>query len=245
MKKLEKTLWFSFFVALICHSILWLGLRHTQARWINVPPVPSEFSALVSSLGDPQLAYRSAGVMLQNLGDHGGQTRSLKEYNYDELVKWFYLADSLDASSDYIPYIASYYFGAIDKEKDKIRPLVDYLYEVGNRPEGQKWRWLAHAVYIARFRIDDLDLAYSMAIDLARLANKKDSKLPNWARQMPAFILNAQGEKEAALAIMIEILGSVGDQLHPNEVNHTRWYICDEILSPEERETNPLCEKPY
>ena len=100
-----------------------------------------------------------------------------------------------------MPYIASFYFGALDDTTEKLRPLIHYLYEVGNAAEGEKWRWLAHAVYLARFKLQDLDLAYKMALDLAALANQDGSDLPNWARQMPAFILNAKGDKQAAMAI--------------------------------------------
>ena len=41
---------------------------------------------------------------------------------------------------------------------------------------------------------------------------------------------------------MLEILASVGDKLHPNEVNHTRAYMCEDILTPEEAIKNPLCQ---
>lgn len=238
----HKIVWLFLALALCAQFVLWTSVRKVHAEWINVPPVPSQTAILASAIGDPQLAYRSIGVMLQNLGDMDGKSRSLKEYNYDDLALWFDITKLLDARSDYMPYIASYYFGALDGEPEKLAPLVNYLYRVGNSAEGQKWRWLAHAVYLARFKLENLDLAYKMALDLAALANAPDSTLPNWARQMPAFILNAKGEKEAALAIMVEIISSVGDKLHPNEINHTRGYICEKILSPQEAANNPLCE---
>jgi hypothetical protein len=242
MKRLQITLWAFFGLAIIAQAALWMNVREVQSRWLNVPPVPSDTAINASALSDDQFAYRSVSIMLQNLGDTGGRTTSLKDYNYDKLAQWFYLARRLDDKSSYVPYIAAYYFGALEGYPEKLRPLVKYLYEVGNDNKNEKWRWLAHGVYLARFRMEDLDTAYGMALDLAALADRPDSDMPNWARQMPAFILNAKGDKEAALAIMLEIISSVGEKLHPNEINHTRGYICEQIFTPEEAEKNELCQ---
>lgn len=242
MKKQLLTLWAVFLIVMIVQGGLWFSVRKVQAEWLNVPPLPSDSAVEAAAFGDRQLAYRSIGIMLQNLGDTGGRVTALRDYNYDMLTKWLYLTSRLDRESSYTPYIAAYYFGGLSDTTEKLRPLVKYLHNIGNSPEGEKWRWLAHAVYLARYRVEDMDMAHKMAVDLAALANRPDSEMPNWARQMPAFILNQQGEKEAALIIMLEILSSVGDKLHPNEVNHTRGYICENILSPEEAKKTDLCD---
>jgi hypothetical protein len=242
MKTQQITVWIIFTVMLIAQAGLWITLRETQAQWLNVPPVPSDSAVRASALGDEQFAYRSIGIMLQNLGDTGGRVTSLKDYNYTDLGKWLDLTYRLDPKSSYMPYIVSYYFGAVDGYPEKLPPIISYLYKAGMSSHGESWRWLAHAVYLARFKMQDLDKAYEMALDLAAIANKPESKLPNWARQMPAFILNAQGDKQAALAIMLEIISSVGEKLDPNEINHTRGYICEQILTPAEAAKNKLCE---
>lgn len=242
MSSLEIKAWSAFALILGLLAASWLPLRKEQARWLNVPPVPTDGAVYASALGDGQLAYRSIGVMLQNLGDMHGRVTALKDYNYPDLGKWFDLTMRLDPRSDYIPYIASYYYGGLDNDSDKLKPVVDYLFKAGLSDEGEKWRWLAHAIYLARFKLHDLDYALKMANILAAKAHDADSGLPNWARQMPAFILNAKGEKEAALQIMVEIIASVGDKIHPNEVNHTKGVICEQILSPEEAKQNPLCQ---
>ncbi len=242
MSKAEKKLWLIFFIFLIGNAGLWLVLRQTQAKWMNVPPVPGKNAVYASALGDGKFAYRSLGIMLQNLGDTGGRSTSLHEYDYDALGRWFFLMDSLDHRSNYLPYVAAYYYGALEGEPDKLRNVVKYLHAVGLSIKNEKWRWLAHAVHLARFKMNDLNLSYSMAKELAALADEPGADLPNWARQMPAFVLNQQGEKEAAYQLMLEILSSVGDKLHPNEINHTRGYICEQILTPEEAKDNPICQ---
>lgn len=243
---LEHKLWLCFALIFSLNLVLWQFTRPRQEVWINVPPVPTEQSVALSSLGDLQFAYRSLSVMLQNLGDEGGRMTPLRDYNFPDLGRWFFLMDRLDSRSNYIPYIAAYYYGAVngDEVAEKLRPVVDYLHAVGSSDEGEKWRWLAHAVYLARFKMHDLDYALSMARELSAMGFRRLDDMPPWTRQMPAFVLNAKGDKQAALALMMGLLSSVGDKVHPAEVNHTRGYICEQILTPEEAAKFPLCVEP-
>jgi hypothetical protein len=86
--------------------------------------------------------------------------------------------------------------------------------------------------------MQDLDLALKYAQELAALPGE----LPAWARQMPAFIFNAKGDKKEALAMMLEILKSGVGKYHPNEINNTVYMICTTILEPEEAKVHPLCQ---
>lgn len=229
-------------IAVLANIGVWHSVRHVKSRWLNVPPVPSEAGILAFTLGDKEFAYRFVSLVLQNLGDVGGRSLMLKEYDYAELTRWMYLADKLDPVSDFVPYLASNYFGAVTPA-ETMRPMIAYLREIGNRPDGQKWRWLGQAVYLARFRMNDMELAKELAYELA---NNKNPKIPGWARQMPGFVLNAHGEKEAAYAIMVETLKSSADKLSPQEVNYMRVYICTRILDKKQANSNPLCENlPY
>jgi hypothetical protein len=57
--------------------------------------------------------------------------------------------------------------------------------------------------------------------------------MPAWARQMPAFVLDASGEKEDARKIIEEILETTED-LHPNEVNFMAGYLENDLKTPKE-----------
>ena len=236
-KAQRLTIYALFALSLALNTLLWAHARPIKARWLNVPPPPSREGVAFSGLGDKALAYRSIGLMLQNLGDTGGRVTGLKAYNYDNLVKWFYLADYLDPHSDFVPYLAAFYFGAVDDPK-KLEPLVDYLHFAGNRSEGKKWVWLGHAVYLARFQLKDQDKAYKMAVEMASLPGK----LPAWTKEMPAFIMNVKGEKQAAYDIMVEILRSNAKEMDPIEVNFMRDYICNRILDKQRAKADPVCE---
>ena len=65
--------------------------------------------------------------------------------------------------------------------------------------------------------------------------------MPDWTRHMQVNVLNQQGEKEAALQLMLSILKDKSENLHPNEVNERIRYICEQILDPEEASTHSLC----
>lgn len=224
-------------LVLVANIGLWFHSRHIRPYWGNVPPVVSERSAVISALGDRQMAYRATGLMLQNIGTTGGKDQPLQNYNYDMIGKWLMLGSRLDPVANYLPALAAYYYSAT-QNKASLGPIVDYLAEAGMRPEPHKWRWLAQAVYLARFELKDLN----KALDLAhKLANLSRSDMPIWTRQMPAFVMNAQGDKRASYALMMGILSSSGKDLSPPEILFIRDYICDQVLSPAEALSEPLC----
>ncbi len=229
-------LWATFLLLLAGNAGLWASVRGAQARWTNVPPVAPEAGAAAFALGDRALAYRAIGLMLQNMGDSGGRVTNLRQYDYDRLVQWFELEDRLDPRSDFMPILASYYFGAVD-DPQKLAPLVAYLRRVGNEPGNRRWRWLAQGVHLARYGLNDLDLAYAMALELAALPGD----MPAWTRQMPAFIMTARGDKEAAYAIILEILKSDARKMDPVEIRFMKNYMCKRLLTPEQAAQNDLC----
>ncbi|MGB4106951.1 MAG: hypothetical protein WBK55_04050 [Alphaproteobacteria bacterium] len=234
----RRILYIFFLLVMALHVAAWLQVRTAHARWMNVPPAPNGKGAEIFTLGDPQFAYRMTGVMLQNLGDTGGRSTAFKEYDYNHLAAWFNLAHGLDPRSDFVPMLAGFYFSSVD-DPAKIAPLAEYLHQVGNSTEGEKWRWLAQAVYLARYKLKDMDKAYLWARELAAIPRPD---LPAWTKQMPAFVLNAGGDKQAAYDIMVEMLRSGKNKLPREEVNAMVYYICKRILDPGKAEQDPLCQ---
>jgi hypothetical protein len=231
-------LWFLLAAMLVLHAGLWMSVREVKARWANVPPVPSISGTAAMMLGDRQMAYRVAGLMLQNLGNTGGRSEAFKNYDYQRLKEWLLLAWALDSKSNFVPYLASYYFGSVE-DPEKIRPLVEYLIIAGRGMTGEKWRWMAQAIYLTRYKLKSPDRAYELATELAA---RQDETMPIWARQMPAFIMTAKGDKQAAYDIMVNILKSSAEKMPAEEVNFMRHYICDKLLDKAQAATNPLCK---
>lgn len=231
-------LWLALLLLLGAQILAWSDVRNVRAHWANVPPVPNRAGFTAFSLGDPQFAYRIAGLMLQNLGNTGGRTEKFEAYDYDRLGQWFQLSRNLDDESNFVPFLAAYYFSAVEGV-DRLKPLVNYLEFAGQDKGIRKWQWLAQATYLSRYKIKDMNEAYRLANMLAALP---DPSLPYWAKQMPAFVLMDSGDKKAAYDIMVEILKSSRDTMPVEEVNFMLSYICTRILDAEGAKTDPLCE---
>lgn len=230
---------YMFFTLVIFVNIaFWQYSRDIQTKWLNVPPAPSVQYSTLGALGDKQFFMRSSGLALQNMGDMGGRNTPLKDYNYDTLGQWLFLSKKLDGISNYFPFLAAYYFGAT-QDKKQLSVIIDYLADVGGQAGNDKWRWLAQAVYLARFHQNDLDKALNLAYALASISTED---MPAWTRQMPALVLNAKGEKEAAYSIIVEVLRSKGTSMDPAEVNAMKAYVCEQILDENESVMNPICE---
>ena len=216
-----------FFIVFLTLNIgFWLYSKNIGKTWGNVPVAPSEFKININFLGDDQLAYRSYAFMLQSIGNVDGNTISLKKYDYTKLKDWFFIAHKLDPKSDIVPALAAYYFGAV-LDPDKLDHVLDYLAVVGQNPEGDKWRWLGHAVYLARHQLEDNERALELAY---LLADNKSPDLADWAKQMPVFILQDEGKSDLAYKIMLNLLISNAETLHPNELFFMREYICQTLL---------------
>lgn len=227
------------FLALALNGAFWLYAHPLRARWTNVPPTPSLSGALSLTLSDSQFAYRVIGLMLQNFADTGGRTTPLKDYDYPALSRWFFLEDSIDPVSNYLPMLAAFYFGGTTDPLQVAR-VVDYLEIVGRRPYGEKWRWMAQAVYLARHVMEDKNRAIELAM---QLSENKAPHMPAWTRTMPALILNEQGSKAFAYNIMMGILKDRGETLDSAEFMYVRDSVCDDILSKDQALVHPLCKK--
>jgi hypothetical protein len=213
--------------ALLAHGTLAWHHRTLHAGWPGVPSPPSGALAPLLTLGDDQLFYRSAAFGLQNMGDGGGRTTPLAHYDYGRLEAWLRLLDELDPQADYAPTLAGYYFGQ-SPVPDDLRRIVAYLRTIGARDPTRHWRWLAHAVYLARHRLHDVALALEVARDLAGLAG---SEAPLWVRQMPAFVLADVGEREAARDLLETILAT-DRNLSDGEIVFMRHFIDQRLAGP-------------
>lgn len=217
--------------AILCVNFLfWCASHDVYQRWSGVPPVPDRTGAVMMTLGDPEFSYRILALSLQNLGNLGVNMAPLKDYNYHELGKWFLLLSSLDPVSDHVPTLAAYYFGATRVPAD-IAVVVRYLAAVGQEPFGAKWRWLVQAIYLAQHRMYNENLALRLAQILAHMP--QSVKMPAWARQMPAFVLEKQGDKEAARALMIDMLRTQKD-ISPQDISNMTFFLIHQVgMSPQ------------
>lgn len=196
--------------------------------WPGVPPTPSESAALFYGYGDRELTYRNIAMMLQNAGDTGGRTTNLKDYDYQTIEDWLWLSNKFNNKAGHIPTLAAYYFGAA-KENDQLKHLVDYLAHVGLDNQNERWRWLAHAVFLARFKLEDQPRALELA---QKLASISDEHMPGWTKVMPAYVMNTMGNKKEARDLFLLILADPNSFSDQADINQSCWYINENLREP-------------
>lgn len=212
-----------FFLITIIQIFFWYSTHHIKPEMHIVPDVPGELAVKATSLGDEELYFRILAMELQNAGDSFGRFTALKLYDYKKLSQWFYLLDTLDNKSNFVPSIAAYYYSNTQNIPDVIY-VVNYLDYHSSKDMKEKWWWMSQAVYLANFKLKDQKLALKLAYKLS----KTPGKIPAWARQMPAFIHEKLGEKDQAIKIIKEFLDNEKD-LTPEELNFVHYFIKDRL----------------
>jgi len=186
-----------------------------------VPDVPGHQALHALSFGDDEFTFRVLALTLQNAGDTYGRFSPLRYYDFNKLYNWFNLLDELDAKSDMIPAMASYYFAQTQNTAD-VRYIVDYLNIHGARDVAHKWWWLLQSIYLSMHKLDDMDLALKAAKPL------NDEKVPAWAREMTAVVYEKRGEMEDALNIMEAIKKNAKD-LSDKDLKYITYFVNERL----------------
>jgi len=189
-----------------------------------VPPVPTSTALRAQGLGDGQFAFRARSLQLQHLGNLGGRVVPYKDMDYARLERWFRTLDRLDDRAIVVPVTAAFLYSNTQRAAD-VRHLVAYLADRARARPATGWRWMAHAIYLARYRLEDPDLALRLAGELRRFEGED---IPPWARQLEIFVLRDIGRKDAARALVLGMLED-GAKLPPAERRWLRFYLEREL----------------
>ncbi len=163
------------------------------------PDAVSDNEADVVAMGDRKFYFRWHLFNLQNAGLTYGRATELREYDYEKLYYWFRLLDRFDNESNFLPSLASYYFGRTGDEA-KQRFIARYLAEYTKYRLESKWFWQVEAVHVADHKLNDRNLSLALALPLLDL-----HEAPVIVRELPAFVYERRGEMDKALAVMDEI----------------------------------------
>jgi len=223
-------------VVFVCFQVIfWSQTRARLPDMGIVPDVPGRTAVKALSFGDEEFYFRLLTLDIQSAGDTFGRFTELYKYDFKKLYAWFILLDSLDNESDYVPFIASYYYSQTQHVQD-VRYVVDYLYQhSASRPEKKYW-WLAQAVYLAQHKLQDKDLAIKMALPLEKADNA-----PFWVRQLPAFVHESRGEMADALRI-IEHIQANSKNIPEGELHFMKYFVDERIKRLEKLQNE--AEKP-
>ncbi len=206
---------------LVCQVAFWQSTKDIRPDLGIVPEVPGKQAVEALSFGDKQFYFRILAHNIQNAGDTYGRFTALRYYDFSKLYLWFNLLDSLDARSDMIPSMATYYFGQTQNTAD-VRYIVDYLYDHATRDVEHKWWWLLQSIYLAMHRLDDKDLALKVAKPMV------NEKVPVWAQQMVAVVHEKRGEMEAAYEIMNTIKDHA-ENIPDKDLNYMVYFVKERL----------------
>ena len=218
-----------FALAVASQGAFWWKTKHISPDIGIVPDVPSVETVKALSFGDEQALFRYLGLGIQNAGDTYGRFTALYKYDYFKLYHWLRLLDSLDDRSDYLPSMATYYFGQTQRKSD-VKYIYDYLVEHAYERPKEKWWWLVQASYLANHKLNNADLALEAATPLETTRG-----IPLWAQQMPAFVYEKKGEMGAALQIIEGIMNSA-EEIEQGELNFMRYFVDERLKRIKEME---------
>ena len=202
-------------IILILIELTWAVFRmppKAHKEQLGNPP-PVSYMRL-SSLGDDIFLSRVLALWLQSFDYQPGISLSYKELDYDRLVSWLNTILKLDPRYQYPLLLATRIYGEVN-DASKQRKIIEYARHAFIDRPNSRWRWMAHAVYLAKYRLGDLDLALDLARELAN--HVTSDTVPFWARQMHIYTLEDMGELRAAKILLGGLLES-GEVKDPKEV---------------------------
>jgi hypothetical protein len=183
-----------------------------------MPVPPSERSVKLLSLNAPLVASKITMLWLQAFDNQANISIPFARLDYDLLIAWLELCLRLDPLSQYPLLAASRLYTLIDDEV-KVRKMNQFTYDKFLEDPVRRWPWIAHAIYVAKHRLEDLDTAleYARALRL----NTVEGQAPYWARHMEVYITEDLGDIEATKILIGGLLesGAVTDE---NEIRFLR-----------------------
>ena len=174
----------------------------------------------LASLNDSITIAKLLMLWVQAFDNQPGVSLSLKELNYERVIVWLALIMSLDENIQYPLFAASRFYTEVP-DIDKKKLMIGFVKNKFLQNPDQRWASMAHAVYVAKHRIKDLQLAVEYA-RLLRL-HATGENVPYWAKQMEFFVLEDMGELEAAMILIGGLLESGElDDKHQQEFLRSR-----------------------
>ena len=131
----------------LMQAVFWFFSNRIKPTFIITPYPPTKTEIEALSFGDKQFFYRKLAFNLQNAGDKFGHYTNFAQHDYYKLRRWFEALDNIDKKSQYIPYMAAYYYSIVqDTERSKI--IAEYITNYAKKDPQQHWRLLTTAAYI-------------------------------------------------------------------------------------------------
>lgn len=223
-----SSVWIALFLSLFLQCYWHWSSTNLEIKrdYLPVPPKTSLVSLV--SLDDSITAAKWVMLWLQAFDNQPGISIPLRELNYPRVTEWLDLVLKLDNKIQY-PLLAAIRFYAEVADEQKQRTMIDYISKKFIENPDERWQFMAHAVYIAKHRIKDQQLALGCAKLIREYATGKN--VPYWAKQMEIFVLEDMGELESAKILIGGLLES-GELKDAHQIN----FLTQRLIKIEERQ---------
>lgn len=168
-----------------------------QATELDTAPSAVLFDLI--SMGDPIALSKILILRIQSFDNQPGISIPFNKLDYHKVVSWLERVAELDPYSRY-PYLLAARVYAQVNDPERKRIMLNFVHSGFLKNPELQWPAMVQAVFIARHRLKDLDLALRYARDI-RL-NLKGEHIPSWVRQMELFVLEEMGDLESAKVLL-------------------------------------------
>ncbi|MBI5912674.1 MAG: hypothetical protein HY848_22310 [Betaproteobacteria bacterium] len=180
----------------------------------DLMPPPATSLLRLASLGEPIALAKILMLQLQAFDYQSGSKVPYKNLDYARVEAWLSRILELDPEGQYPLLAASRLYAEVPDEARQ-RSMLDFVYRAFLRDPNRRWPWLAHATFLAKHRLKDMDLALKYAAALHTYITAGD--VPAWAMTMEIFIREDLNELETA-RVMIGGLLAGGRITDPGEL---------------------------
>jgi hypothetical protein len=174
-----------------------------KAQDLTQPPAASLLR--LASLGDPIALAKILMLHLQAFDYQSGSRIPYKELDYARVEAWLSRILELDPLGQYPLLAAARLYAEVPREA-KQRSMMDFIYRQYFLDPNRRWPWLAHAAFLAKHRLKDMNLALKYAAALQKYTTAKD--VPAWVTTMEIFMREDMNELETARLMIGGLIAS-------------------------------------
>ena len=184
-----------------------------KAEELYSPPPLAYMRAL--SFSDEIVLSKITMLWLQAFDNQPGISIPFRQLDYNKVVQWLNLVLELDPLGQYPLLMASRVYGEVaDNARKKL--MLEFVYNRFFEDPNRRWPALAQAVFVAKYKLKDYQLAFKYADAMARNVTAKN--VPFWVKEMHIYVLEDMGELESAKVLIGGLLesGAIDDE---HEIN--------------------------
>ena len=220
------------FIASLVIQVCWSHARPQAAATAEaLPNAPDTRLLHLYGLGAPDTLAKLLMWWLQAFDNQPGVSIPFARLDYARVVNWLDALLDLDGRFQYPLLSASRVYTETPDNSQK-RQMLEFVHRRFIEDPDRRWPWMAHAVYVAKYRIKDLSLALKYASAL-RL-NVNSDAAPPWVTQMEIFVLEDLGELESARILIGGLLESGKLAGNDNELRFlkNKLTVLEQEISP-------------